>query len=61
MSYETEKMDALRIELRQFRGLKEQLEILNENIEVFERIASALERQNELKTIELGIPTKKIK
>lgn len=58
MSYDGEKMDSLRIELRKFEI---ELKKFNENIDVFERIARALEKQNELKEQELGYQyTKKI-
>lgn len=58
MSYDGEKMDSLRIELRKFEI---ELKKINENIDVFERIARALEKQNELKEQELGYQyTKKI-
>lgn len=58
MSYDGEKMDSLRIELRKFEI---ELKKFDENIDVFERIACALEKQNELKEQELGYQyTKKI-
>ena len=53
MSYDGEKMDSLRIQLRKFEGLKEEVKRFNDNIDVFERIALALEKQNELKEQEL--------
>lgn len=54
MSYDAEKMDALRIQLREFRGLVKAVEEFNKNVYVFERLASAIEKQNELKEQELG-------
>ncbi len=53
MSYTDDVMIGLRNALRDTKGLKEELR--NSNIEVFERLASAIERQNELKEIELNI------
>ena len=55
MSYTDEVMIGLRNALRDTKGLKEEIRALNSNIEVFERLASAIERQNELKEIELNI------
>lgn len=57
MSYTDEVMIGLRNALRDTKGLKEELKILNNNIDVFERLASAIERQNELKETELKIMT----
>lgn len=37
----------LRIALRDTKGLREEIRALNSNIEVFERLKSAIERQNE--------------
>ena len=53
MSYTDDVMIGLRNALRDTKGLKEELRLLNSNIEVFERLASAIERQNELKEVEL--------
>lgn len=57
MSYTDEVMIGLRNALRDTKGLKEELKILNNNIDVFEKLASAIERQNELKETELKIMT----
>lgn len=54
MSYDGEKMDSLRIELKNLRGLVKTLETFNENIYVFEKLASAIEKSNELKEQELA-------
>lgn len=59
MSYDGEKMDSLRIELRKFRGLKEEIEKLNDNMQILNRLVEAIEKQNELKEQELGIQYKK--
>jgi hypothetical protein len=55
MFYTDEVMIGLRNALRDTKGLKEEIRSLNSNIEVLERLASAIERQNELKEIELNI------
>lgn len=51
MSYDGERMDSLRIELRRF---EEELKKFNSNIDVFERLVAAIKKQNELKEQELG-------
>ena len=58
MSYNNEVMMCLVNAIRSLEPLEVNLETLNENISVFERIAKALEEQNELKKIELGIESK---
>lgn len=58
MSYNNDVMMCLVNAIRSLEPLEVNLETLNENINVFERIAKALEEQNELKKIELGIESK---
>lgn len=58
MSYNNDVMMCLVNAIRSLEPLEVNLETLNENISVFERIAEALEKQNELKKIELGIESK---
>lgn len=58
MSYNNDVMMCLVNAIRSLGPLEVNLETLNENISVFERIAKALEEQNELKKIELGIESK---
>ncbi len=58
MSYNNDVMMCLVNAIRSLEPLEVNLETLNENINVFERIANALEEQNELKKIELGIESK---
>lgn len=58
MSYNNDVMMCLVNAIRSLEPLEVNLETLNENIIVFERIAEALEEQNELKKIELGIESK---
>ena len=55
MSYETERMDALKYELSRARALQFELKRFNDNIEVFKKLIEVIDRQNELKAIELGI------
>ena len=49
MSYNNDVMMCLVNAIRSLEPLEVNLETLNENISVFERIANALEEQNELK------------
>ena len=58
MSYNNDVMMCLVNAIRSLEPLEVNLETLNENISVFERIAEALEEQNGLKKIELGIESK---
>ena len=58
MSYNNDVMMCLVNAIRSLEPLEVNLETLNENISVFEGIAEALEEQNELKKIELGIESK---
>ena len=58
MSYETDAMMSLSNSLRSVKGLQLAIEELNENIEVLERLAQAIEEQNELKRQELEIISK---
>ena len=58
MSYETDAMMNLSNSLRSVKGLQLAIEELNENIEVLERLAQAIEEQNELKRQELEIISK---
>ena len=58
MSYNNDVMMCLVNAIRSLEPLEVNLETLNENISVFERIVEALEEQNELKKIELGIESK---
>lgn len=53
MSYTDEVMIGLKNALRDTKELKEEIQLLNNNVAVFERLASAIERQNELKEVEL--------
>ncbi len=55
MSYATERMDALKYELSRARALQFELKRFNDNIEVFKKLIEVIDRQNELKAIELGI------
>lgn len=58
MSYETDVMMSLSNSLRSVKGLQLAIEELNENIDVLERLAQAIEEQNELKRQELEIISK---
>lgn len=58
MAYETDAMMSLSNSLRSVKGLQLAIEELNENIEVLERLAQAIEEQNELKRQELEIISK---
>lgn len=58
MSYTNEVMENLAIALRNTDGLKMELKRFNKNIESIDRLSAAIERQNELKEIELGIKPK---
>ncbi len=53
MSYETDCMIALKNALRDTEGLKIAIKEFNRNIKTFERLAEAIEKQNELKEREL--------
>lgn len=53
MGYPEDKMQVLTYELRKTKELVVELKRFNDNIEVFERLAIALEKQNELKAFEL--------
>ena len=55
MSYETDCMIALKNALRETDGLKYAIKELNKNIKTYERLAEAIEKQNELKERELAI------
>ncbi len=55
MSYETDCMIALKNALRETDGLKYAIKELNKNIKTIERLAEAIEKQNELKERELAI------
>ncbi len=55
MSYETDCMIALKNALRETEGLKYAIKELNKNIKTIERLAEAIEKQNELKERELAI------
>ena len=55
MSYTADAMNNLARALRDTEGLKYSIKKFNNNIEVLERLAKAIERQNELKEIELGL------
>ena len=53
MSYDGEKIDSLRIQLKKFEGINEELKKFNDSVDVFERLAKAIEKQNELKEQEI--------
>lgn len=53
MSYTDDMMQNLSFALRNTEGLKQQLNFFNQNAPIFERLAIAIEKQNELKEIEL--------
>lgn len=55
MSYETECMIALKNALRDTEGLKIALKEFNKNAKTLERLAEAIEKQNELKERELAL------
>lgn len=55
MSYETDCMIALRNALKNTDGLKYAIKELNNNIKTIERLAAAIEKQNELKERELEL------
>lgn len=55
MSYSDEIMRALTIALKNTDGLKYALKEFNENVKTLERLASAIEKQNELKERELRL------
>ena len=58
MSYNNDVMMCLVNAIRSLEPLEVNLETLNENISIFERIAEALEEQKKKKKIELGIESK---
>ena len=55
MSYETDCMIALKNALRDTEGLKIALKEFNKNAKTLERLAEAIEKQNELKERELEL------
>ena len=55
MSYSDEIMRALTIALKNTDGLKYALKEFNENAKILERLALAIEKQNELKERELRL------
>ena len=55
MSYEAECMIALKNALRDTEGLKIALKEFNKNAKTLERLAEAIEKQNELKERELAL------
>lgn len=55
MSYETDCMIALKNALRDTEGLKIALKEFNKNAKTLERLAEAIEKQNELKERELAL------
>ena len=55
MSYETDCMIALKNALRDTEGLKIALKEFNKNAITLERLAEAIEKQNELKERELAL------
>ena len=55
MSYSDEIMKALTIALKNTDGLKYALKEFNENVKTLDRLASAIEKQNELKERELRL------
>lgn len=55
MSYEADQMKSLSYALRDADGLKNALKNFNSNIGVLERLAIAIEKQNELKELELQL------
>lgn len=61
MSYQTDMLDGLRVALKNTDGLKIELKKFNSNVEVFERLAKAIEKQNELKERELQVLEKEQK
>jgi len=58
MSYEADAMNALRRELERTQSLKRELQELNRNLATLDRLTKAIELQNQLKMIELGINNK---
>lgn len=61
MSYSDEIMKALTIALKNTDGLKYALKEFNENAKTLDRLALAIEKQNELKERELNILENDIK
>ena len=55
MSYTDEQIQNLAIAIKQLKPLINSLNEFNDNINVIERLADAIERSNELKERELGI------
>ena len=55
MSYETDCMIALKNALRETDGLKYAIKEFNKNAKTLERLAEAIEKQNELKERELEL------
>ncbi len=55
MSYSDEIMRALTIALKNTDGLKYAIREFNENAKILDRLASAIEKQNELKERELRL------
>ena len=55
MSYETDCMIALKNALRETDGLKYAIKEFNKNAKTLERLAQAIEKQNELKERELAL------
>lgn len=55
MSYSDEIMKALTIALKNTDGLKYAIREFNENAKTLDRLASAIEKQNELKERELRL------
>ena len=55
MSYETDCMIALKNALRETDGLKYAIKEFNKNAKTWERLAQAIEKQNELKERELAL------
>lgn len=55
MSYETDCMIALKNALRDTEGLKYAIKEFNNNVKTLERLAQAIEKQNELKERELAL------
>lgn len=53
MSYDGEKIDALRIQIRRLEGLKEEIKKLNDNMYIFESLTQEIKRSNDLKEKEL--------
>ena len=55
MSYEADCMIALKNALRDTEGLKYAIKEFNNNVKTLERLAQAIEKQNELKERELAL------